>query len=76
MDLRITEDKDGQLHLERGEFGGREATRRSEFPDGWNEDSIEGAGYRAIEKLYPGQYIEGYDEIGETLYVATTEYVR
>jgi len=30
-------------------------------------------GYRPLEELFPGQVIEGYTELGETLYVTAWE---
>jgi hypothetical protein len=69
MPLRIV-NENGHLYLERQVVQKMEVWRRSEFEDFSDEDSIEGAGYHAIEKVYPNEPIAGYAEIGETLYIA------
>ncbi len=78
MKFRITTDNNGELYLEKGEvefgeFGKLQVYRRSEFLEGQSEDSIESNGYRSIKKQHPNQHIEGYDTIGEELYVSVND---
>ena len=75
MRYRITTNTEGELILQKGEvefgeFGEWQVYRRSEFLEGQSEDSIEGMGYRSLKKQHPNQHIEGYNEIGEELYIA------